>query len=134
MNMTLRFANFLQEKIVRIFQNKFKPINFYCFHHRCGLQFSSLYDQDRIGIKDGMLKLQKTFEIYKDLGKSFYKMWANISHNYTTILVFQFNKEVPDLYSALVKFYSNVYELCTIYKRQKVVFIIAIKAHTFIIT
>lgn len=116
MSIIFWFASLLQEEIVRIFQNKFKPINFYCFHHICGLQFNFLYDQDRISIKDGMLKLQKTFGTYKNFGKSFYKVWANAFHNYTIICNSLFDKKASDLHFALAKFYSNVYELSIVYK------------------
>ena len=72
MSITLRFAGLPQEEIVRIFQNKFKPINLYRLPQIRGLQFYLLHDQDRIGIEDGMLKLRKTSRTYKDFGKSFY--------------------------------------------------------------
>ena len=41
-NITLRFAGLPQEEIVRIFQNKFKPINLYRLCHMHGLQFNAL--------------------------------------------------------------------------------------------
>ncbi len=88
MSITLRFASLPLEEIVRIFQNKFKPINLYRLRQMRGLWFDSLHDQDRIGIEDGMLKLRKTSGTYKDFRKSFYEVWADVFHNYTTILVF----------------------------------------------
>ena len=106
---TLQFADLLQQEIVRIFQNKFKQINLYRFRNIRWLQFDSLHDQDRIGIEDGMFKLRKTSGTYKDFGKSFYKVWADTLHNSTTILVSLFGREVPDLYSALAEFYTNIY-------------------------
>ena len=116
MSITLRFAGLLQEEIVRIFQNKFKPINLYCLRHMRALRFDALHDQDRIGIEDGMIKLRKTSGTYKDFGKSFYEVWADAFHNYTTIPIFLFGREVLDLYSALAEFYTNIYELSTVYK------------------
>lgn len=101
---------------MRIFQNKFKPINLYWLRHMRGLQFDAMQDHDWIGIEDGMLRLCKTSGIYNDFGKSFYNVWADAFHNYTTILVFLFGKEAPDLYAAPAKFYSNVYELSMIYE------------------
>ncbi len=133
MSITLRFEGLLKEGIVRIFQNKFKPINLYHLCYIRGLRFDSLHDQDRIGIEDDMLKLRKTSEIYKDFGKSFYEVWADVLQNYTNILVSLFGKEVPDLHSALVEFYTNIYQLCTVYEWQKAVLPIAIEAHTFIV-
>lgn len=70
---------------------------------------------------------------YKNFGKSFYKVLANVFYNYTTILIFLFGKKAQDLHSALAKLYSNVYKLSTIYKWQEAVFLIVIKAYTFIV-
>ncbi len=108
MNIILRFAGLPQEEIVRIFQNQFKPINLYRLRHILGLRFDSLHDQVSIGIEDGMLKLRKTSGIYKDFGKSFYKLWADAFYNYATILVFLFGREVPNFQSTLAEFYTNI--------------------------
>lgn len=116
MSITLRFARLPQEEIVRIFQNKFKPINLYRLRHMRGLRFDALQDHDRIGIEDGMLRLRETSGTYKDFGKSFYDVWVDVLHNYTTILVSLFGKEAPDLHSALAEFYNNIYELSTVYE------------------
>ncbi len=59
-------------------------------------------------------------------------MWADAFHNYTTILVPLFGREVPDLHSALAEFYTNIYELFTVYEWQEAVFSMAIEAYTFI--
>ncbi len=133
MSITLRFAGLPQEEIVRIFQNKFKPINLYRLHHIRGLRFDSLHDQDRIDIEDGILKLRKTSGICKDFGKSFYEVWADAFHNYTTILVSLLGREIPDLHSALAEFYTNICELFTMYEWQEAVLPMAIEAHTFIV-
>ncbi len=133
MSISLRFTGLPQKEIVRIFQNKFKLINLYRLRHMRRPRFDSLNDQDCIGIKDGMLKLRKTSGTYKDFGKSFYEVWADAFHNYTTILVSLFGSEVPDLHSALAEFYTNIYELFTVYEWQEAVLPIAIEAHTFIV-
>ena len=96
---------------MRIFRNKFKRINLYRLRHIHEFQFDSLHDKDRIGIEDGTLKLRKMSRTYNDFGKSFYDLWADAFHNYTTILVFVFGKEVSDLYSALTELYTNIYKL-----------------------
>ena len=70
-SITLRFAGLLQEEIVRILQNKFKPINLYRLRHMRGLRFDVQQDHDRIGIEDGMLRLRKTSGTYRDFKKSF---------------------------------------------------------------
>ncbi len=133
MSITLRFAGLPKEEIVRIFKNKFKPINLYGLRHMRELRFDSLHDQDRISIEDGMLKLRKTSGTYKDFGKSPYKVWADAFHNYTAILISLFGSEVPDLHSVLAEFYTNIYELSTVYEWQEAVLPMAIEAHTFIV-
>lgn len=67
MNITLRFAGLSQEEIVRIFHNKFKPINLYRLRHMRGLWFDSLHNHDQVRIEDEMLRLQKSSGTYKDL-------------------------------------------------------------------
>ena len=98
-----------------------------------GLLFDSLQDHNQISTEDGMLRLRTISRTYKNFGKSFYKMWANAFHNYTTILVLLFGKEASDLHSAYAEFYSNVYKLSTIYKWQDAVLPIPLEAHTFIV-
>ncbi len=63
-----------------------------------------------------MLKLRKTSGTYKDFGKFFHEVWSEALHNYTTTLVSLFGKETPDLYTAFVEFYSNIYKLSTVYQ------------------
>lgn len=59
-NITLHFPALHQEEIVRISQNKFKPINHYPLRHMRGLQFNAFQDLEMIDIKDGILRLRKT--------------------------------------------------------------------------
>ncbi len=133
MSITLGFSGLPQEEILRIFQNKFKQINLYRLCHIRGLLLDSLHDQDRIGIEDGMLKLRKTSGTYKNFGKSFYEVCADAFHNYTTILVSLFGREVLDLHSTLSEFYTNIYELSIVYDWRETVLPMAIEAHTFIV-
>ena len=131
-SITFRFAGLLEEEIVRIFQNKFKPINLYRLCQIRRLRLNSLHDQDRIGIEDNMLKLQKTSGTYKDFGTSFYEVWADAFHNYTIILVSLFGRAITDLHSVLAEFYTKIYKLSIVYEWQEGVLPMAIKAHTFI--
>ena len=129
----LRFADLPQEEIVRIFQNIFKLINLYRLRHMRGLRFQVIHDKNCISVKDGMLKLRKISGTYKDFSKSFYEIWADIFYNYTTIFVSFFDKEVPNLHSALAKFYMQIYEFSTIYEWQETVLLMAIKAYIFVV-
>ncbi len=133
MSITLCFAGLPQEEIIRIFYNKFKPINLYRLRYMRGLRFDSMQDHNCVGIENGMLKLRKTSETYKDFGKSFYEMWGDAFYNYTTIFVSFFGKKALDLHVALAEFYSCIYELSTVYEWQEVVLPMAIEVHTFIV-
>ena len=62
-----------------------------------------------------MRKLRITLEIYKDFGKSFYKVWANVLHNYITIFVSLFGKKALNLHVALANFYKSIYKLLMVY-------------------
>lgn len=67
-SLTFCFTGLLQEEIVKIFYNFFKPINFYYLYHICSHHYKSLYNQEWIGIEDGMLRLRKTSGTYKNFG------------------------------------------------------------------
>lgn len=71
--------------------------------------------------------------IYKDFEKSFYKVLADVFHNYMTILITLFGKEALDLYATLAKFYSSIYKLSMVDEWQDIVLSMAIEAHMFIV-
>ncbi len=80
-----------------------------------------------------MLRLRKTSGTYKDFRRSFHEVWSEAFHNYTTILVSLFEKEALDLHTALAEFYSNIYELSTVYEWQDTVLPMAIEADLYIV-
>lgn len=82
---------------MKIFKNKFKPINLYQLQHMQDFTFKANKDKEKISIEDGMLKLQKILGIYKDYGSSLYKVWSEFFINYTSIMVFLFGAMVPCL-------------------------------------
>ncbi len=73
-----------------------------------GLTFEAYKDKERIGIEDGMLKLQKTLETYKDYGSNFYEVWSEAFINYTLIMVFLFGAIALRLQAAVTQFYGLV--------------------------
>ena len=99
-----------------------------------GHHYESLHDQKRIGIKDGMLRLKKTSEIYKDFGKLFYKVWSESFYNYTSIMVSLFAPSTAELNIALNTFYANILQLFQVYEWQEAVLPLTIKVHTHIIS
>ena len=133
-SITFRFAGLQYEEIVRIFQNKLKLNNLYFVRQMRRLRFNALQDHDRIGIEDRMLRLRKTLKTYKDFGESFYDVWADAFHRYTTIFVSMFSKKAPDLHTASPGVYSNVYELSIVYEWQEAVLAMTIEAHTYIVS
>ena len=133
MNITLRFASLPKGAIVCIFHNKFKSINLYRLCHIRGLRFDTFQDQEPIEIEDGMLRLRKTSGTYKDFGKSFHKVWSEVFHKYITIFVSLFGEEAPDLHTTFAEFYSNIYELSTVYEWQDAVLPMSIEAHSYLL-
>lgn len=93
---------------MKIFQNKLKPINLYRLLYIQNLTFKAYKNKKKIGIKDGMLKLEKTLGIYKDYGSSFYKVLSEAFINYTWIFVFLFGAMAPRLQAALTQFYGFI--------------------------
>ena len=130
MNITLRFANLPPQEIQCIFYNKFKPINLYRLRPMQRIRFNTFQDKERIGIEYGILRLQKTSSIYNNFRKSFHEVQLEAFHNYTIILLSLIRKETPDFHTAFAEFYSNIYELSTVYEWQHVILPIAIKAHS----
>jgi hypothetical protein len=132
--LNVRYAGLPQDEIVKIFVNKFKPINLYRLRHMRGLQYDKLNDMDRIGIEDGMLKLRKTSGTYKDFGKSFHEVWSESFLNYTSIMVSLFGKTAPDLHAALSAFHNDIYQLSRVYEWQDALLPMTIEVHTYITT
>lgn len=72
------------------------------------LSFEVYQDEEHIGIKDGMLKIQKSSGSYKDYRSSFYKVWLEVFINYTSIPVSLFRTTVPHLQAFLIQFHGTI--------------------------
>ena len=118
---------------MKIFHNKFKPINLYRLRHMQGLWFESYRDHDRIGIEDGMLLLRKNSGTYKDFGKSFYEVWSEAFITYTSIIVFLFGATAPDLHSIITIFSTKILQLAKVYEWQEAVLPLAIDPTKWVI-
>ncbi len=129
-----QFVGLPQEEILKIFQNKFKPINLYRLRHMRGLTFEADKDEERIGIEDGMLKLRKTSGTYKDYGSSFYGVWSEAFINYTSIMVSLFGATAPHLQAALIQFYGLGLQLSKVYDWKEALLPLAIEVHSHIVT
>lgn len=77
--------------------------------------FEAYKDEEKIGIKDGMLKLEKTSETYKDYGSSFYKVWSEAFINYTSIIVSLFGATAPCLQAVFTQFHGLVLQFSKVY-------------------
>lgn len=111
LDLSLQFVGLPQEEIVRIFHNKFKPINLYRLCHMRGLSYEAFQDEERIGIKYGMLKLRKASGSYKDYRTTFYEVWSESFINYTTILVSLFGATAPRLHAILRRSLTTLEDL-----------------------
>lgn len=131
---SLRFANLPQEEIVRIFNGKFKPVNLYKLRHMKGQSYEVYYDQEKLGIKNGQIRVCKTHGTYKDYGKSIHEVWSKAFLNYQTILVTFFGKMSPDLHAATSQFYPKISELLRVYHWELAVLLLIIDIHTHITT
>jgi hypothetical protein len=130
--LNVRYVDFSQDEIVKIFVNKFKLINLYRLRHMRGLQYDKLNDMNRIGIEDDMLKLRKTSRTYKDFEKSFHEVWSESFLNYTSIMISLFGKTALDLHATLSAFHNDIYQLSRVYEWQDALLSMTIEIHTYI--
>ena len=61
------FSGLPEVEVVKIFKNKFKPMNLYKLRHLYGFEDTS--EEDSIIVKNGSLKPRKTTGTYKDFGR-----------------------------------------------------------------
>lgn len=80
-----------------------------------GLIFEVYRNEQKIGIEDGLLKLQKALRTYKNYKSSFYEVWSESFINYTLILVSFFGTMTPRLQLALTQFYGLILQLLEVY-------------------
>lgn len=124
---------FFRKKIIKIFHDRFKPINLYCFCHLYSHYYELFYNLKHINIQNKMLRLKKTWSIYKNFEKLFYEIWLNNFHTYILILLLLFVFSIINLNIALNTFYINILQLFYIYKWQKAIFLLIIKVYIYII-
>lgn len=99
-----------------------------------GLTFEAYQNEEKIGIKDGMLKLRKILETYDDYSNNFYKIWSEVFINYISIMILLFGVRAPRLQAALTRFYGFILQLSKIYKWKKTLLPLAIEGHSHIVT
>ncbi len=131
--LTICFPDLFQEEIIKIFYNKFKPINLYRLWHMQRHRYKSYYNHNQISIQCGMLKLKKNSGTYKDFGKTFYEVWSGDFINYKEIIVAFFGFISSELHSAFTIFYGNIHKLAKVYKEQQSILPMAIKVFTNIV-
>lgn len=128
-----RFARLPQEQIIKIFHNKFDPIDLYRLRYRRGLQAEADQDQDYFFVQDGLLKVRRAGGSYKNFGESFHEVWGEAFLNYITIFVSFVGREASDLCAALIQFHGRILELSRIYEWQGAVLPLAIEVHSYFI-
>lgn len=76
------------------------------------LHYESDFDEDQIGVEDGILRLKKALSTCKEFGRA-HKIWSDGFLNYVKIMTFVFDSTAsdPDLYAALSMFYRGILQL-----------------------
>jgi hypothetical protein len=111
-----RFAELLENEIVKIFIDKFKSINIYKLRHMRDLIHDFHYDQNRIEIENDQLKsLKKIMRIYKNFEKIFYEVYSKFFINYLLIVIILFAKSSSNIEVTLIKFYQKILKLAKLY-------------------
>lgn len=126
-----RFPGLPQEQVVKIFNNKFKPMNLYQLYRGRGFRHEE--DEEGAHVVNGVLKMKKVGVTYKDFDTSFYDVWSKAFFLYSDIMFSLFGKTSPDLFSALGIFRSKIHELAQVYEWQAAVLPLTIDAHTDIL-
>ena len=123
------FSGLPEEEIVKIFKNKFKPINLYNLRHLYG--FQDTWEEDNIVVKNGSLQLRKTMGTYKDFGRFINKFWSEAFLNYMLVVNILFG--TPELSVALLLFYRQIRTLAQSYDWLKDVFPLALEWYKHIV-
>jgi hypothetical protein len=113
----VRFVSLSSDEIVRIFNDKFKPINLYKLRHMRSLNHEFYSNQNHIEFEnnDQLRNLKKTVEIFKNFEKSFYEVYSKFFINYQLIVTSLFIKISPNLFVTLIKFYQKILKLAKLY-------------------
>ena len=123
------FSGLPEEEIVKIFKNKFKPMNLYKLRHLHG--FEDVREEDSIVIENGSLKPRKTTGTYKDFGKSINEVWSEAFLNYMLVVNILFG--TPELSAALLLFYRQIMTLAKSYDWLKGVLPLALGWHKYVV-
>ena len=105
------FSGLPEEEVVKIFKNKFKPMNLYKMRHLHG--FENTQEEDGIVVENGTLKPRKTTGTLKDFGKSVNEVWSESFVNYMLVINILFG--TPELSAALLLFYRQIMTLARSY-------------------
>ena len=121
------FSGLPEEEVVKIFKNKFKPMNLYKMRHLHG--FENTQEEDGIVVENGTLKPRKTTGTLKDFGKSVNEVWSESFVNYMLVINILF--ETPELSAALLLFYRQIMTLARRYDWLKGVLPLALGWHKY---
>ncbi|MCJ1347109.1 hypothetical protein MMC31_005330 [Peltigera leucophlebia] len=121
------FSGLPEEEIVKIFKNKFKPMNLYKLRHLHG--FEKTQEEDGIVVENHTLKPRKTTGTFKDFGKSVNEVWSESFVNYMLVINILFG--TPELSAALLLFYRQIMTLARSYDWLKGVLPVAIGWHKY---
>lgn len=128
-----QFAGLPMGEIVKIFANKFHPMNLYKLRYFRGSEEDMYRVQIRI-YEDGALKLLKvTIGSYKDYGDD-NTLWSEAFLNYSMILISLCGKNNSSaLFHAMVTFHRTIIGLSRKYQWQGAVLSLALDFHIYIV-
>lgn len=126
-----RFAGLPPGQIVKIYNNRFRPMDLYRLYRGRGFRHDR--DDKVTMVVNGSLQMKKVGVAYKDYGSSFYDVWSEAFTYYARVVAALFGKTSPDLFDALLGFRTKIHGLAKIYEWQNAVLPLAIDAHTAVL-
>lgn len=113
---TLQFPSLPQDKISKIFQNRFRPLSLYKLQHPKGRD--DMYF-DQIAIDEGTLQIWKVTRSYRDYGNN-KALGSEVFLNWMTVRVALFGSTIRYLFTlALPNFHCEILDLAKVYRWQR---------------
>lgn len=122
----LRFGGLPQEELVKIFHNRFNPINLYRLSYKQHIG-KGIRKEDRLR------EPRKTSGSYENSGNLVHEVWSQSFLNYTSIFIAIFGNIAPGLDASMFRFYSAILQLSKVYKWKEGLLPLAIEVHSHIL-
>lgn len=116
------FSGLLEQEVVKIFKNKFKPMNMYKL--RYSRSFEDAQEEDNLLVENNSLNPWKATGTYEDFGISVNEVWSEAFVNYMLVIHILFG--ALELSVALLLFYRRIMTLPQDYNGFKGVYLLAL--------